>query len=123
MTILAGEFWIADIPFTKFVLKNGLTVIVREQHATPLEVLTRPATTYVEQLLETHDRVRRLSLITAGQAAVVRSVTADGSIDADANLRDALNAFLDGAQCLAVERASERIGTLQFDDVRAALRA
>jgi osmoprotectant transport system ATP-binding protein len=94
-----------------------------EQYATPLEVLSRPATPYVEQLLETHDRVRRLSLMTAGDAAVTRSGNIDGSIDARASLREALNAFLDGAQCLGVERGGERIGTLQFDDVRAALRA
>jgi osmoprotectant transport system ATP-binding protein len=94
-----------------------------EQYATPLEVLTRPATPYVAQLLETHDRVRRLSLISAADAAVQRNSAIDGSIDASASLRDALNAFLDGAQCLAVEQGGQRLGTLQFDDVRAALRA
>lgn len=94
-----------------------------EQYDTPLRVLTRPATAYVERLLETHDVVRRLTLLTAGEAARSSDGPVDGNIGAGETLREALNRFLDGANRLAVERDGERIGSLSFDDVRAALRA
>ncbi len=93
-----------------------------EQHDTPLGILTAPATPYVEQLLDTHDAVRRLSLLHAADAAEQRNEPADGRIDGDATLRDALNEFLTGARVLAVERSGVRLGVLSFDDVRKALR-
>ena len=94
-----------------------------EQYDTPLRVLTHPATPYVERLLETHDVVRRLTLLTAGQAARASNGPVDGSIGAGETLREALNRFLDGANRLGVERDGKPIGSISFDDVRAALRA
>jgi osmoprotectant transport system ATP-binding protein len=93
-----------------------------EQYDTPLNILTAPSTPYVEQLLDTHDVVRRLSLLCAVDAARAEDGPADATIEADATLREALNQFLTGAQRLAVQRNGERVGVMTFDDVRKALR-
>jgi hypothetical protein len=66
--------------------------------------------------------MRRLSLMKAGDAATQSDAPADGSIDAEASLRDAVNRLLNGARRLAVERNGRRIGTLAFEEVRSALR-
>jgi hypothetical protein len=66
--------------------------------------------------------MRRLSLMKAGDAVTRGGGQADATIDADSSLRDALNRLLNGAQRLAVERNGERIGSLGFEEVRAALR-
>lgn len=100
------------------VLREGRV----EQYDTPLHILTRPATPFVAELLDAKDTMRRLSLIKVADAAVVTDAQSDGSIEADASLRDALNRLLNGAQRLAVERNGERIGTLGFDEVRSVLR-
>ncbi len=94
-----------------------------EQHDTPLAILTEPATPYVEQLLDTHDVVRRLSLLQACDAAVSQDGATDGAIDAAVSLREVLNRFLTGAQRLDVRRGEERVGTVTFEDVRRILRA
>ncbi len=94
-----------------------------EQHDTPLNILTAPATPYVEQLLDTPDVVRRLSLLCVRDAMQPQQDgVPDGTIAADATLREALNTFLTGAQRLAVQRDGQGIGMLTFDDVRLALR-
>ncbi len=90
------------------------------QADTPLRVLARPATRYVEELLDTHDAVRRLQLLTVGGAMsrAPRGAT-QGTIAADRTLRQALGAFLSGAERLAV--TDEAGATLDFADVRQAL--
>jgi osmoprotectant transport system ATP-binding protein len=93
-----------------------------EQYDTPLHILTKPATPFVGELLDTKDTMRRLSLMKAGDAAVADESQGDDRIDADVSLRDALNRLLNGAQRLTVERNGERVGTLSFNEVRAALR-
>ncbi len=93
-----------------------------EQYDTPLNILTTPATPYVEQLLDTHDVVRRLSLLCVRDAMHAQDGEADATIEANATIREALNQFLTGAQRLAVQHDGQRIGTMTFDDVRIALR-
>jgi osmoprotectant transport system ATP-binding protein len=93
-----------------------------EQHGTPLEILTHPASRFVADLLNADDTLRRLSLISAGSAAVAVSGATDGTIDAEASLRDALGRLLGGARLLAVERGGERIGSLGFEQIRTVLR-
>ena len=93
-----------------------------EQHGTPLEILTHPASRFVADLLNADDTLRRLSLISAGSAAAAVSGATDGTIDAEATLRDALGRLLAGARLLAVERGGERIGSLGFEQIRTALR-
>ncbi|GAC1302893.1 MAG: hypothetical protein NVS2B3_19450 [Vulcanimicrobiaceae bacterium] len=94
------------------------------QADTPLRVLARPATRYVEELLDTRDTVRRLQLLTVRDAmspAAGRALATQGEIAPDRSLRAALAALLDGADRLAV--AGEAGATLGFDDVRRALAA
>ncbi len=110
-------------------------VVMREGHieqaAAPLHMLARPATPYVEELLDTKDAVRRLQLLTVRAALDARTATTDVAIDAprerdeaispDASLREAVSAFLEGAERLRVVENGTTLGTLVFADVRGAL--
>jgi len=90
------------------------------QADTPLHILARPATRYVEELLNTRDAVRRLQLLTVRDAmSRAPGVATQGTIAADQSLRQALAAFLGGADRLAV--TDEPDTTLDFEDVRRAL--
>jgi osmoprotectant transport system ATP-binding protein len=97
-----------------------------EQAGAPLHMLARPATPYVEQLLDTKDAVRRLQLLRVRDAlranGLVQAVaTTDQPIAADASLREAVSAFLEGAERLRVVDDEATLGTLVFSDIRAAL--
>ncbi len=102
------------------VLRDGKV----EQYDTPLAILSAPATPYVGRLLDADDVIRRLSLLRVRDAMVPG--TSDATIPeiaADASLRDALDAFLSGAETLAVRAGASRIGTIAYENVRRALRA
>jgi len=85
----------------------------------PLRLLAHPATPYVERLLDARDAVRRLQLMRVRDAMAAPGGATQGTIDADASLREALTAFLEGAERVAVTGAAT--GSLGFDDVRRAL--
>ncbi|MBD5657149.1 MAG: ABC transporter ATP-binding protein [Candidatus Eremiobacteraeota bacterium] len=90
----------------------------------PLRLLAKPATPYVERLLDTRDAVRRLQLIRVRDAASPANgesaqTATQGTIDGNRSLREALTAFLEGAERLAV--TGDAPGTLGFDDVRRAI--
>jgi osmoprotectant transport system ATP-binding protein len=105
----------------RIVVMNAGTIVQAEA---PLRLLARPATTYVEQLLDTHDAVRRLQLMLVREAMVApdgASRATQGAIDGERTLREALSAFLEGAEYLAVTHDDAPIGTLGFDDVRRAI--
>lgn len=93
-----------------------------EQAGEPLELLTAPATAYVDELLQASDSVRRLALISV-RAAMLPDGAADApqEIDASATLREALNAFLQGAPRLRVLQGDKPAGSLTFDDLRRAI--
>jgi osmoprotectant transport system ATP-binding protein len=93
-----------------------------EQYDTPLRILTKPATQYVSQLLDTQDVVRRLSLLTVADAMTSFVEPVEETIAADATLRESLNRFLEGAQRLRVERDGVTVGSITFDDVQRAVR-
>ena len=99
------------------VMRDGRVV----QYDTPLAILGSPATPYVEQLLDTRDVVRRLSLLFVRDAMRGPDADAVGEIDERDTLRDALGAFLGGAGRLHVKQAGITVGSLSFDDVRCAL--
>lgn len=134
-----------------------------EQSDAPLRILARPATPYVEALLDTKDAVRQLGLLRARDvlcgtegtnggvsrmaAATARAPTAgagtagdvaartpddadapaafDGAaiVDADASLRDVLSSLLQYTSRVAISDDGKVLGTLGFDDVRAAIAA
>jgi len=93
------------------------------QADTPLRLLARPASAYVEELLDAKDAVRRLGLMRVRDAmAPVNGAPTQGRIDAECSLRDALSLFLEGAELLAVGEGEAGIaGTLAFADVRRAI--
>jgi len=93
-------------------------------------VLAKPATPYVENLMDTKDTVRRLGLIrvrdaladvSASHAAETAPLAA--SIDANATLREALSKLLEGTPSLRVLDAGRDAGTLDFEGLRRALTA
>ena len=92
-----------------------------EQYDTPLQILTKPATPFVAQLLGADDALRRLSLMCAGDAAAAGQSAAPETIAADASLRDALNRLLGGVTRLSVVREGAPIGTLGLEEIRKAL--
>ena len=96
-----------------------------EQVAAPLHMLAEPATPYVRRLLDTNDVVRRLQLLTVRDALVPDgAVPGTGrDIAANASLREAVSAFLEGADRLRVVDGAATLGTLAFADVRTALAA
>ena len=103
----------------RIVVMNAGRIV---QADTPLRLLSQPATPYVERLLDTHDAVRRLGLIPARDAAQPPDGRAtQGGIDGTRTLRDALSAFLEGVDRLAVTDDGRPIGTIGFDDVRRAI--
>lgn len=98
------------------VMRNGRV----EQYDTPLHILTSPASAYVEELLNTHDTIRRLGLLRVADVMRPDDGEFDATIEGGRTLRDALNAFLTGARRLGVLNGDAR-GVLEFDDVRRAL--
>ena len=100
-----------------------------EQSDPPLRILAKPATPYVEELLDAKDAVRRLQLLRArdalrsDDATATRDEAHDATIAGDATLREALSRLLEGATRLAVVDGEQRLGTLAFDDVRDAIAA
>ncbi len=98
-----------------------------EQAGAPLDMLARPATPYVEELLGTKDVVRRLQLLTVRDALRPNEGSnedasgSDALIAGEASLREAVSAFLEGADRLSVTEDGRRVGVLRFEDVRAAI--
>ena len=89
------------------------------QDGTPLQILTRPASDFVAELLDAHDVVRRLQLLRVTDAMRTGTPSSDGQrIESEATLRESLNAFLQGAQALTVVKDGAAIGTLHFADVQ-----
>ncbi len=110
------------------VMKEGRI----EQDGTPLRVLAKPATPYVEALLDAKDAVRRLSLLHARDALrPANGADTAGAplgaqayrVEAGATLRTVLSELLEHADAVDVVEDGRRIGTLSFADVRAALLA
>jgi len=87
----------------------------------PLNVLAKPASPYVEELLDTKDAVRRLQLIRVREAMAPAGPVTQGRIGAERTLREALSSFLEGADRLSVVDGESERGTLSFDDVRRAI--
>jgi osmoprotectant transport system ATP-binding protein len=103
----------------RIVVMNSGKIV---QADSPLRLLAKPATSYVERLLDANDAVRRLQLILAGDAmAAPNGAATSGNIERTQTLREALSAFLEGADRLSVTENGATLGTLTFDDVRQAI--
>jgi osmoprotectant transport system ATP-binding protein len=97
-----------------------------EQSAAPNEILARPATPFVAELVGAGDIVRRLRALRVS-AAVDRQpserIPGRSSIGAQATLGEALAALLDGADALEVrDEAGGSLGVVTVASVLAAAR-
>jgi osmoprotectant transport system ATP-binding protein len=99
---------------------------VLEQYATPEELLAHPQSNFVTAFLGEGPLVRRLALIPISDvdlAAANGASLPEGSVDADATLRDALDAVLrapDGR--VRVVDGQRMLGIIDADVIRAASR-
>ncbi|GAB4208253.1 MAG: hypothetical protein OHK0022_37570 [Roseiflexaceae bacterium] len=103
------------------------------QFDTPLNIITRPADTFVQELLGTEDMLRRLSLLRVGavlasldeaRAALLNRTTPRelATISQNDDLRSALSLLLgSGADTLTVvDGDGQPVGQISFADMRAA---
>lgn len=93
----------------------------------PLHLLAHPKSDYVAALTHASDVLRRLSLMSAGEAATAAPAAAAGEsaprIAAGATLRDALGRLLLEGRPLMVTENGRTCGVLTFESIAAALRA
>ena len=95
-----------------------------EQDDTPLATLAKPATPYVAELLDAHDAVRRLGLMTAREAMVPASERESiARVDAGASLREVLSLLLEGSQSVSIVDGGRVAGSVSFEEIRAAVRS
>ena len=93
------------------------------QYTTPADLLAHPASPYVEDFLGSGRLVRRLGLVTVrdAQLAPADANHLDGSVAADASLRDALDAVLrSGTGRVAVTDGDRTVGTIDAEIIRRA---
>lgn len=114
-------------------LRLGEVIVVMrdghiEQAGAPLEVLTRPASAFVAELVDANDALRRLSVIPVSAAASrvdggPGSSPSSGSIAATSTLRDALSVMVNaGVTRLAVIANGNALGILTLDAILASAR-
>jgi osmoprotectant transport system ATP-binding protein len=101
------------------VMRDGKIV----QHASPLEIVLRPADAFVRELVGADDVLRRLSLIPS--AAIATQGSEDVSpiaLDAGASLRDALSLLLESrASSVRVQNGDgSSLGSVDLEMIRAA---
>jgi osmoprotectant transport system ATP-binding protein len=107
----------------RIVIMNSGKIV---QADTPLNVLARPASPYVEELLDAKDAVRRLQLMRVSDAMTPPDgAPTQGRIEGERSLREALSYFLEGVDRLAVTTGDDgrTTGVLAFADVRRAIAA
>jgi len=99
-----------------------------EQAGTPFDVLARPASAFVAELVDAHDVLRLLAVVKVTDA-MVRSASqstpaVDGAaIAADSTLREALSRLTAGGErSLAVAENGAVVGTIGVDDILGAVR-
>ena len=90
------------------------------QYATPAEIITRPATDFVANMVGDVERPLRLLSLFPVSDVVVDGTAEGAAIAAEASLRDALSACLwTGRTAVPVERDGVRIGQVTLDAIRA----
>ncbi len=111
-------FRLADVVI---VMRDGRV----EQSAPPIEMITRPATPFVAELVGANDVVRRLRAIRVN-AALERPGEGDmagaPTIRSHASLDEALSLLLDGAPHLAVRDGTEVLGVVTVSGILRAVR-
>jgi len=95
------------------ILKAGQVI----QYDTPLQILTRPASPFVQELVGAGDRVRQLGLLRVATAMLTMGPDQPPQgpeISAQASLREALSLFLAGASTLTVVENQRPVGLLTW---------
>jgi osmoprotectant transport system ATP-binding protein len=95
-----------------------------EQHGTPAEVLSRPASSFVADFVGAGRTLRRLDLLAAADAIATGSTSSGGpAVPPDATLADVMAALLTADRdAVQVVDNGSALGTVTFDSIRAALR-
>lgn len=94
-----------------------------QQFARPLELLVRPANDFVATLVRSDDAVRRLTMMTARDAARPYTGTMNGTqVDAGSDLYTVLGLLLDGADRVVVRTAEGTLSAIDFASIQAAVR-
>jgi len=99
-----------------------------EQSGSPLEVIARPASPFVADLVNAHDVLRLLGVLRAADAitgdTLAAALSADGqSVNANATLREALSVLAaSGGDSVTVVRDAARVGSISLEDILSALR-
>jgi osmoprotectant transport system ATP-binding protein len=102
------------------------------QYGTPIEIVSNPANKFVEELIDTNNLLRRLSLLSvqsvldARQAQAARPTKTEdipAEIRPQQDLRSALTLMLNQGKesVLVKDDAGKELGELTFDDLRIAL--
>jgi len=116
----------------KIIVMRAGTIV---QYDTPLNIVTQPRDTFVQQLVGTEDMLRRLSLITVGDALAAQTHTtplsalgtsspsALATISPGDDLRSALSQLLrsDGDALAIVDGAGVTLGRIAIADIHAAV--
>ena len=93
-----------------------------DQYGTPLEILSNPATDHVRKFVGEAARVRMLSLIPVGDIEG-RPGAAPGALTltADQTLREAVDAFIAGAEFVNVAKSNGSTQHIAFGDVQSVI--
>jgi osmoprotectant transport system ATP-binding protein len=94
------------------------------QFDTPLQIITKPADSFVAQLVGSDDLLRSLSLLRVADAMnSEQTLPSAHSIAADADLRQAMNLLLQSSspQLAVHDQAGQQIGQISFADMHKAL--
>jgi len=88
------------------------------QYATPQEIIARPTTGFVDELIGTGERPFRLLSLASIREAVEPGEAKGTPISADATLRDGLAELLwSGRAALPVEDGGQRIGRVTLTEL------
>jgi osmoprotectant transport system ATP-binding protein len=95
-----------------------------EQYGTPAEVLARPATPFVADFVGAGRTLRRLDLLSAGEALATGGPAGEGpTVSPDATLADVMAALLTTeAPAVRVVSDGSVLGSVTLESIRAALR-
>ncbi|MDF2373351.1 MAG: ABC transporter ATP-binding protein [Rhizobiaceae bacterium] len=94
------------------------------QHGTPAEIITRPATEFVADMVGRVERPLRLLSLVPVSELVEEGVAEGEALPVDASLRDALSVCLwTGRAAVPVEQDGVLVGRVTFEAIRARARA
>ena len=93
-----------------------------DQYGTPLEILSNPSTDHVRKFVGEAARVRMLSLIEVGAVEGRNGAMGEAAtLDAHQSLREAVDAFIAGAEFVNIKRADGAVQHISFADVQSVI--